>query len=315
LHHAHSQTAGPVVRITPNEIHLSDPENYDKIYYVGSKYSKSPNLYNALCIPLSTFGTTANEIHRIRRAALNPMFSRKMVLELEAVVQDKARKVCKLMQEGIKRGTPVDLHHAFRSVSVDVISDFAFDKSYDLLDKADIGAYFFRMVRGLGPAMYTFQQLPSLQALALKTPAWLAPYLSEALGCVTGFQQDCWKQAQVVKDRIAEGKLGDRQTIFSTLLSPEDKPAGYQLPDNEILMQEAYSVLAAAADTTGNTMTTAAFNVLSNPQIYQRLVQELETAFPDPNAKLEFTGLEKLPYLVMHSLTIAGSASQLTVVV
>ena len=63
-------------------------------------------------------------------------------------------------------------------------------------------------------------------------------------------------------------------------------------------MQEAYSILAAAADTTGNAMTVAAFNVLSNPLIYQRLVQDLEEAFPDPNATLEFVELEKMPYLV-----------------
>lgn len=229
---------------------------------------------------------------------MNPMFSRKMVFELEAVVQDKAHKVCRLMQEGIKKGAAVDLHHAFRSVSVDVISDFAFDKSYNLLEKEDVGAYFFRMVRGLGPAMYVFQQFPSFQAVALSTPPWLAPFLSEALGCVTGFQQDCAKQAQVVKRRMAEGKLGDRQTIFSTLLSKEDKPGGYQTPSDEVLMQEAYSILAAAADTTGNAMTVAAFNVLSNPLIYQRLVQDLEEAFPDPNATLEFVELEKMPYLV-----------------
>ena len=152
-----------MVRINPDEVHLSDPENYDRIYHVGSKYTKSPNLYNALCLPKATFGTISNEVHHVRRGVMNPMFSRKMVLELESVVQDKANKVCRLMQQGVDNGTPVDLHHAFRSVSVDVISDFAFDKSYDLLDKPDTGAYFFRMVRGLGPAWYTFQQLPAFR--------------------------------------------------------------------------------------------------------------------------------------------------------
>jgi hypothetical protein len=84
---------------------------------------------------------------------MNPMFSRKMVLELESVVQDKARKVCNRMQEGIEKGVPVDLHHAFRSVSVDATSKFAFNNSYDFLDKDDLGAYFFRMVRSVGPAL------------------------------------------------------------------------------------------------------------------------------------------------------------------
>lgn len=143
------QQYGPIVRITPNEVHLTDAANYDKIYYMGTKYWKSPNFYNALCVPSSTFGTPPNDVHKIRRGALNPMFSRQKVLELESIVQQKASKVCKRMQAGIDRNEPVDLHHAFRAVSVDVVSGFAFDRCYDFLDKDDIGAKFFEMARGI----------------------------------------------------------------------------------------------------------------------------------------------------------------------
>lgn len=119
---------------------------------------------------------------------LNPMFSRKMVLKLERVVQSKADKLIKLMETGIRNRKPVDLHHAFRSVSVDVITDYAFDKSFDLLDSPDLGSKFFTMVRGVGPAMWILQQFEILQDLALKIPPWLAPILSEPLGHVVELQ-------------------------------------------------------------------------------------------------------------------------------
>lgn len=45
-------------------------------------------------------------------------------------------------------------------------------------------------------------------------------------------------------------------------------------------------------------MTIAAYNTISNKTIYSRLVAELTDTFPDPNKRLEFTLLEKLPYLV-----------------
>ena len=60
---------------------------------MGTKYSKAPIFYNALCVPSSTFGTPPNDIHKIRRGAMNPMFSRQKVLELENIVQEKAKKV------------------------------------------------------------------------------------------------------------------------------------------------------------------------------------------------------------------------------
>ncbi|KAI9710333.1 MAG: hypothetical protein M1820_002828 [Bogoriella megaspora] len=288
---------GPVICIAPGEVHLSDPGNYDKIYNVGSKYEKSGNLYNAVCIPHSSFSTLSNELHKHKRAMLNPMFSRRMVLNLEEVVQDKARKLVTLTERGVSDQEPIDLHHAFRCVSVDVITDYAFDKSYNLLDTSDLGAHFFAIARGIGPVLWAFQQVPQLVSIALTIPAWLAPILSTPLNQVLRLKGEGAKQIEDVKARIAAGKIGDsRPTIFSELLDPS-KTDGWPVPTTDMLQDEAYSILVAAADTTGNAMTTAAFHVMSNAAIYAKLHIELEEAFPDPQAQLDFVTLERLPYL------------------
>ena len=145
------------------------------------------------------------------------MFSRQKVLDLDSIVQDKADIVCQRMQAGIDNDEPVDLHHAFRAVSVDIISDFAFDKCYDFLDKDDIGATFFEMTRGIGPALWAFQQFPSFQSMALKTPPWMAPYLSKPLGYVTGMQMECVRQIEGVQDKMKQGKDLGRQTRISRM--------------------------------------------------------------------------------------------------
>jgi hypothetical protein len=89
-----------------------------------------------------------------------------------------------------------------------------------------------------------------------------------------------------------------RPSIFKALLSPDEKVKGYVVPTVDQLKDEAFSILAAAADTTGNGMTVAAYNVVNNPAIYKRLTKELEAEFPDADATLDFVSLEKLPYLV-----------------
>lgn len=149
---------------------------------MGSKYSKAPNFYRAFGSNSAAFTTPSNEVHRVRRAALNPLFSRKMVLELEDVVQSKAQKLYLRLTDALTAGTALDLHHGFRAVSVDVITDYAFDNCYNLLDQAGFGVDFFAMVRGLGPAFWFFQQWPFIQPIALKTPLWLAKILSKPLG-------------------------------------------------------------------------------------------------------------------------------------
>ena len=154
---------GPVVRITPDEIHLSDPDNYERIHHVGSKYSKCPQFYGSFGLEYGSFITPSNEVHRQRRGQLNPLFSRKKVLELEDVVQSKAEKLCSLLDKKFSVGLPLGLHHGFRAISVDVITDYGFNKCYDLLDKSDLGLNSFAMVQGIGPAMWIFQLIPAFK--------------------------------------------------------------------------------------------------------------------------------------------------------
>lgn len=96
------------------------------------------------------------------------------------------------------------------------------------------------------------------------------------------------------KDRAVE-----RPTIFTSLLPTTG------IPDEltkTVVGDEAYTVLTAAADTTGNAMTTMTHYVLSDSKIYERLHVELKTAFPSNEAVLDYATLEKLPYLVSTAM-------------
>jgi cytochrome P450 len=110
-----------------------------------------------------------------------------------------------------------------------------------------------------------------------------------------------------VKREMDSGEKDLKPTIFKDLLTA-DPDQGYMPPTPEQLKDEAYSILAAAADTTGNAMTVAAYQVVSDPVMYEKLTAELKTAFPDPNSKMDFLTLEKLPYLVsVHFLELASA--------
>jgi hypothetical protein len=57
-------------------------------------------------------------------------------------------------------------------------------------------------------------------------------------------------------------------TMFQHLLTPGITDE-YVVRSVDDLKDEAYSVLGAAADTTGNCMTVAAYHVVRNPDIYK----------------------------------------------
>ncbi|KAG9495325.1 hypothetical protein J7337_013564 [Fusarium musae] len=63
------------------------------------------------------------------------------------------------------------------------------------------------------------------------------------------------------------------------------------------LTQQAVAIWSGGWDTVGFVLTMAAYQLLQNPQVEQRLYEELRKAWKDPNESPEITTLEGLPYL------------------
>jgi cytochrome P450 len=212
-------------------------------------------------------------------------------------VHSKVAKVIKGLTAAQGTKKTVDLHHGFRGISVDTITDYAFNDCYDLLDRPDWGEEFFGEVRQLGAAVWFFQQWPGLQPIAGAIPYWLAKRLSVPLGNFMKLQMECHDHIVDIKARKDAGKSAERKTIFDQLLD-ENATEGHVVPTVEQLTDEAYTILSAASETSGNAMTMACYNVLANDEIYAKVAAELEAAFPDPNQKIDYISLEGLPYLV-----------------
>lgn len=90
------------------------------------------------------------------------------------------------------------------------------------------------------------------------------------------------------------------QTIYHALLDQSSLEAkGKRAPDMQELIDESILFLSAGTDTSSFTLTMAVYNILRNPDILQRLQQELaelkeQCGGQPPSLK----AIEKLPYLV-----------------
>lgn len=80
---------GPIIRINPWELHISDPQFYETLYSSTKKRNKWYWQTRMFGLDLSGFGTNDHNLHRIRRGAVNVYFSKANVRRLQSVIQER----------------------------------------------------------------------------------------------------------------------------------------------------------------------------------------------------------------------------------
>jgi cytochrome P450 len=86
------------------------------------------------------------------------------------------------------------------------------------------------------------------------------------------------------------------RVIYSELLDPEANK-GRPPPTALQLFHEARVLFTAGSHTVGTTLMTGAHHILRNPEVKQRVVDEVRTAWPVLDQAPSYEVLEKLPYL------------------
>jgi hypothetical protein len=131
-----SKGLGPIVRISPYELHIIDPEFYDYIYASSShprdKYEWQINSGNSA----QAMGfTVSHELHRRRRQAIDHYFSTQSVRKLDWIIQKHINTLCIRIEEHLNNQTPIDLTLAFLALTMDIIEEYSFGQSSGLLKR------------------------------------------------------------------------------------------------------------------------------------------------------------------------------------
>jgi cytochrome P450 len=291
---------GPVVRISPDELHVNEPTFIDELYAGGSKKrDKYPYFSAQFGIPDSVFGTPGHDLHRLRRGALNRFFSKASVTKLEPIIHSKIEKLVAQLLGHVGSGEPVVLNMAFSCLTTDIVTEYAFAKSYDFLNSPTFEPNFHRAIvagSDMGPWI---KQFPWLMTLMNKLPKSVVMKINPEAAVYVGFQDDIRRQIRQAQDLIASGVKPPAdgrpaRTIFHELLTCD-------LPDQEKhlnrLWQEGQIVIGAGTETTAWSLSATLFYLLENPCVLAKLQGELAQAIPIPDERISWSRLEQLPYL------------------
>jgi cytochrome P450 len=122
---------------------------------------------------MAAVGTVNHDVHRQRRAALSPFFSKKSVTELEPIIQAQINKLCIKLAALKGASQVVNLSDALTCLSADIISDCAFGESYGLLDFPDFAPEWRKFMMELSLGTHLMKQFGWAYRLVMTFTPWL----------------------------------------------------------------------------------------------------------------------------------------------
>ncbi|KIW93880.1 uncharacterized protein Z519_05195 [Cladophialophora bantiana CBS 173.52] len=297
VHELH-QKYGPVVRVEPGEVVVSDLDAFREVHRIGSGFVKS-DWYKSSTpgIEDNVFAMTDVQQHAARRRLLARPFSRSSLLaNFQDLVSDRARLAVSKMKEEADRGD-CDVMKWWTLMATDVIANVAFGDDSRLLeagqkssyiDDLELASMIFGLV-GEVPWLYKMMRIAA-PAFTRKCDTALQNVVTYGLSAASR----------------ARGKVSlSRHNIIKGLIDAS-RAEGATMTDFS-LGSQASALIVAGSGTTAVTLTYAVWAILQHPDVRQKLEQEVSQLPDDYND----TALEKLPYLnavITETLRLYGSA-------
>lgn len=290
LHRAHGKT----VRIAPNRLSFVDPEVWKDIYGYKSAalkkvaIMKDPQLYgpewNGRYSLLSTFDDAE---HKALRKVFQPGFSDRALKAQEHIIRAHVDKLIRNIKGFIATdsGAQLDFVRMFNCTTFDVIGELAFGESLGLLDDGKMYGWIDSINEGLilAPFLTLASEFPLLVRLITKM---LPKRVLESQAENTQYASN------LVNKRLAKGKVTEKPDFWSLVLNNHNSEA----LDIEDMKANANLFMAAGSETTATMLSGLMYNLLSNPDKFEKLVQEVRSSFSSEE-DLTIENIQQLKYL------------------
>ncbi|KAL2819598.1 cytochrome P450 [Aspergillus cavernicola] len=281
------QKYGPIVHINSRSLHIHDPEYFNTIYAGGGrKVNKELSAVSGYTFPHSTISTLDHDLHRKRRAIVNPYFSKKAIADIEPAIDERIDVLISRLAEA--KGSTVDLACAFSAFTADVVTYHFYgshanyigseDFKYGLKDALTVLLNLYNLTRFLPFPANTLKNLP-LPILGLINPNF---------PLVVSARED---NKKMVLNYI---NSSDEEKSAMRALDPS-VPAQEKTLDR--LLDEGETIIFAGIDTTARTIAIGVFHLLNNKEVLMKLRKELEAIAKPDGQQWTTTELEAMPYI------------------
>ncbi|KAF3768154.1 cytochrome P450 [Cryphonectria parasitica EP155] len=283
---------GPIIRMGPDDISISDPDFVDTIYAPGPGHKRDKNVrqIKALGINSSVGGSIAHDLHRKRREALNSFFSHQRIGRLNPELADKISQIETVFSRAKESSEVLNLSDIYYAFCNDIVHEYCFGNSPNLLHDLQLASSRRQNVANvLGRSKFNLhfgwvrdimQSLPPSIGTSITPPG---------IRDMIAFRRSI--SIQIASILASKPSLNEAPSIFTYLRDSPHLPVSEKSPHR--LQDEATLLIMAGTYSPILSLLVAHYHLIARPEIMAKLRSELAIHPAAVNA----TQLEQLPYL------------------
>lgn len=255
--------------------------------------NKDAETVAAFAVPTSVAATVDHNHHRARRGYLNPYFSRRSIVELEPIINERIDKLSMRLELAMHDGEPIGLDSAFSALTADIITNRFYGEHFDYLGIKDFKFPVTEAFLGVSLIFHLARFLPGLVRAIRSLPIPMIRLILPSVADFLALQKEIERN---IKSKLKQKGHENPKSVIVQALGDESIPPKERKIDR--LLDEGTVIIFAGTETSSRALSVGMFYLLSNKKQVAKLRDELATVRRAKNDKYSLVELEALPYLV-----------------
>lgn len=304
---------GPIIRISPYELHVIDPAFFEKLYRQDGRWDKYAWSFNAFSASGAMICTADHDVHKARRQPLNSYLSKAKVASQQDLICRNIEKLCVRITGYTDPKTTINLGAATSAFTRDVATEYVLHRNNNSLDLEDFDAGMVIVLQGSGHIWRITKHIswfgPTMRSIPVD---WVMKVADEGTKAFFNYlkvskysrylagRQDLTIKKTTTKDtkQLLEAASSHDEKIPRTIVHEivdSNLPPADKVFDR--VFDEVGTVTGAGFETVSNVLRLIFYHVFSNVEILKRLREELASVSATSSRALDLKTLEQLPYL------------------
>ena len=132
--------------------------------------------------------TISHDLHRLRRAIIDPYSSERNVLKLECVIEAKTTRLCQVIRKCRAMREPMNLKNLLLGTTMDIIIENSFADCYNLLDSEEVSDKWRETIRFFMKNMALINYYGSLPRMVESLPRKISQFMATDMSMIDSYK-------------------------------------------------------------------------------------------------------------------------------